>query len=233
MRDGTMNNVSRQKITILLADDHPFTQRGIKASLAQCSDIEVVGEASNGIDVQYMVSTLYPRVVLLDLEMPDLAPALFARWVREFHPDTIILILTFHTRNTAHLACMMDAGVAGYLYKGISAAELTDCIRRANNGEILFSREQLINVNEWRRDVGDKIRQLTSQEMEILKLLATGKTNEKIAQTRNLTVKAITYHITNIFSKLQINSRVEATIWALENLSDNLDLNPYLGDKKN
>jgi DNA-binding NarL/FixJ family response regulator len=103
-----MNNNSPEKITVLLADDHLLMQQGIRSSLSRYPDMEIVGEEYNGIDAQYMVTTFQPRVVLLDLQMPELPPALFVKWAREFHPETAILVLTFHIHNVSCLAGMMQ-----------------------------------------------------------------------------------------------------------------------------
>ena len=218
-------NVSKniqESITILLADDHPTTRAGIRATLAQTPDLIIVGEAQNGIEVQQMVAELRPRILLLDLRMPNLAPAKLEKWVRENYSDTITLILTQHDRDT-YLAKMMDAGVAGYLSKEISAEQLIGGIRRAARGEILFDAAQLTRANQWREEVGEKIKQLTPREKEVLEMLAKGLDNEAIAKSLDITLKTTAYHNTNIFTKLQVRSRQEAVIWALKNLSDNLE----------
>jgi len=220
-----MLTYSTKKITLLLADDHPITRAGIRTTLAQASDLEIVGEAQNGIEVQQMVAKLRPRILLLDLRMPDLAPAQLEKWVRENYSETITLILTQHDRDT-YLAKMMDAGVAGYLSKEASAKQLIDAIRRAAKGEILFDSVQLNRANQWREEVGEKIKQLTHREFEILKLLAKGMDNKAIARTLGISVKTTAYHITNILSKLQAQSRQEAAIWALKHLSDDLEQFP-------
>lgn len=190
-----------EKITLLLADDHPITRAGIRATLAQADDLEIVGEAQNGIEVQQMVAELRPRILLLDLRMPDLAPAKLEMWVRENYPETITLILTQHDRNT-YLAKMMDAGVAGYLSKEASAKQLIGAIRRAARGEIFFDEVQINRARQWRNEVGNKLNQLTQREREILNLLAKGMDNKAIARALVISAKTTAYHITNILSKL-------------------------------
>jgi NarL family two-component system response regulator LiaR len=211
-----------EKITLLLADDHPITLAGIRATLAQVSDLEIVGEAQNGIELRQMVAKLRPRILLLDLRMPDLAPAKLEIWVRENYPETITLIFTQHDRDT-YLAKMMDAGVAGYLSKEASAEQLIGAIRRAANGDALFTNEQFERVRQWHETVGQKWESLTEREREILKLLVDGLPNADIAEVRGVTSKTIAYHITNIFEKLEVYSRQEATAWVNKYLPDNLE----------
>ena len=224
---------SPDKITLLIADDHPSTRMGIRASISRFSDLEIIGEASNGIDAQYMVSIDPPRVILLDLNMPDLPPVVFTKWVRESHPETAILVLTFHIDNISYLAGLMDAGISGYLSKAISMDDLADSIRRVANGEVIFDNQQRMAAHQWKKEVQEKIRLLTHQEMEVIKLLMAGKNNQTIAEALNISPKTVTYHLTSLFSKLQVQSRLEATLWAMDHLLDNLDLFPYLNRDKN
>jgi NarL family two-component system response regulator LiaR len=211
-----------KSITILLADDHPTTRAGIRATLAQSPDLKIIGEAQNGIETQQMVAELRPRILLLDLRMPHLAPAKLEQWVRENYPETITLILTQHDRDT-YLTKMMDAGVAGYLSKETSAEQLIGGIRRAAKGEILFDAVQLTRANHWRKAVGEKLKQLTDQEYKVLELLAKGMDSQSIATALGIGTKTVSFHITNLLSKLQLKSRQEATVWALKHLSDDLE----------
>ncbi len=210
------------KITLLLADDDPLARAGIRSILSQAEDIEVAGEAQDGYEVQKLVAELRPRILLLDLKMPGPRPAELEKWVRENYPCTDTLVLTSHDRN-AYLASMMDSGAAGYLSKGTSADQLINAIRRAAYGETLFDSAQISRADQWRKDVGDKLDQLTPQEKKVLDLLATGLDNKSIAASLDISAKTVAYHITHLLSKLNVNSRQEATIWALKHLSDDLE----------
>ena len=223
-----MNTPLSNKISILIADDHPLTRTGIHTSISRYVDMEIVGEASNGMDAQYMVSVLRPRLILLDLNMPELPPAIFTKWVCDFHPETAVLVLTFHVNNVSYLAGMLEAGASGYLSKTISAEDLANSIRRVANGELVFDNQQMIAAYQWQKEVHEKINRLTPQEMEVIRLLMSAKNNQTIADTLNISLKTVTYHLTSLFSKLQVKSRLEATLWAMDNLLDNLDLFPYL-----
>lgn len=213
---------SNNKITVVLADDHPSIRAGIKELLHHADDIEVVGEANNAKEVFELVENLKPNVLLLDLMMPETRPAEIEKWVQQNHPQTVTLVLTSHDRDH-YLAQMMDAGAVGYLDKKIEANQLIDSIRRAVHGEILFDNDQYARVKNWKEEVGNKITQLTNKEVEILRLLAEGKSNQEISIILDITIKTVSFHVSNILSKLEVKSRQEAVIWAVKNLSDNLE----------
>lgn len=217
-----MTAKNQEYITILLADDHPTVLAGLRSILSQTSDLIVIGETTDGIEVQQLVADLRPQILLLDLRMPNLSPVKIEKWVRENYPQTNTLILTQHDRDV-YLAKMIDAGVVGYLSKEASAEQLINAIRRAARGEILFDATQLIRANQWREETERKIKQLTHREKEILELLTKGLDNKAIAESLGVTLKTAAYHTTNIFDKLQVNSRQEAIIWAIKNMSDNLE----------
>src|SRR6266542_2994033 len=101
-------------ITVLIADDHEMTRNGIHAFLAQAPDLQVVGEAQDGDEIKQLVARLGPRILLLDLIMPNLSPAELEKWVRTNYPETITLVLTSHDRD-AYLATMMETAAAGYM----------------------------------------------------------------------------------------------------------------------
>lgn len=142
-----------QKITVLLADDHPLARMGIRNLLAQADDLEIVDEAENGFQVQELVHKLRPNVLLLDLKMPGPRPADLEEWVRENHPETITLVLSSHDRDR-YLAAMMDAGAAGYLSKETTAEQLIKAIRRAAQGVPVFDEGQYVRAKRWKEEVG-------------------------------------------------------------------------------
>jgi len=220
--DKNVSTHIQKRITILLADDHPLARRGIRELLAEADDLEIIGEAEDGFHVKELVAELRPNVLLLDLKMPGPRPFELEKWVRENYPETITLVLTSHDRDI-YLANMMDAGVSGYMSKDISSERLIGAIQRAAQGEILFDTAQLTRANQWREDIGEKLKQLTDREREVLELLAKGMDSQSIAITLGISPKTISFHITNLLSKLQLKSRQEATVWALKYLSDDLE----------
>lgn len=210
------------KITVVLADDHLLARKGVCNLLVEAEDLEIIGEAENGFQVQELVSKLRPDVLLLDLKMPGTRPAELEAWVRENYPETVTLVLTSHDRDR-YLAAMMDAGATGYLSKETTAEQLISAIRRAVQGMLVFDGEQYARAKRWKEEVGQKISQLTKREIEILGLLANGRDNEEIAKWLGISVKTAAYHVGNTFSKLKVKSRQEAAVWAVKNLSDDLE----------
>lgn len=203
-------------ITLVIADDHELLREGIRTILSREADMRVVGEAENGDRVMEAVAKLCPRILLLDLKMPDTSPAQLERWVRTHYPETITLVLTAHDRDT-YLANMVDAGAAGYLSKNESSDKLIAAIRRAACGEVFFSDEQLERLQKWRGTVGKKLESLSKREKVVLKRVAQGANNQEIADALGVTVKTVEYHIGNILKKLELKSRQAAIVWLHEN----------------
>jgi DNA-binding NarL/FixJ family response regulator len=154
--------------------------------------------------------------------MPGPRPHDIEKWVRENHPDTITLVLTSHDRD-AYLAVMMDAGVAGYLSKEESAERLISAIRRAAQGSVYFSDEQINRAQRWKENVTQKWESLSIREQDLLQHLARGKDNKTIAKSLNIKLKTVEFHITNILKKLNMNSRDEVIVWLLEHHLDDPD----------
>jgi DNA-binding NarL/FixJ family response regulator len=209
----------QKTITVLIADDHEVTRKGICAFLAQAPDLQIVGEARDGDELKRLVAELRPQILLLDLIMPDHSPVEFEKWVRENYPETITLVLTAHDRD-AYLSNMMEAGVAGYLDKKLRAGQLIASIRRAARGEILFDEKQLDRARRWREEVNGKWESLSNREREVLQRLTEGMDNNVIAASLEITINTVEKHLRNIYLKLGITSRSEAILWWLDNGTD-------------
>ncbi len=208
-------------IRLVLADDQPVTRAGLRTMLSEAPDIEIVGEAQDGIEAQELTARLRPHILLLDLVMPGPRPYEVERWVRTNCPETITLILTAHDRD-AYLAEMVEAGAAGYLTKEISAQRLIEGIRRAVRGEVLFDGEQLERVRRWCEEAGEKLKGLSKRERQVLKLLVQGLDNAAIAEALNVTPKTAAFHVANILGKLEVDSRQAAIVWAHTYLPEDL-----------
>ena len=208
-------------IRVVLADDHPPTREGVRAALESAADIDVVGEAGDGVEAKKLVAALGPDILLLDLIMPGPKPADIERWVRHNHPETITLILTAHDRD-ALLAEMAEAGAAGFLTKEEDTPALVAAIRRAAQGEVLYTPEQLERVHRWREEVGQRWDCLTEREREVLRELVAGQSNSAIAETLSVAKKTVEYHVTNILRKLGVASRLEAAAWVHDHIPDDL-----------
>ncbi len=160
-------------VHVVLADDHPPTRRGVRAALEEAPDIEVAGEAKDGVEAKELVAELRPDVLLLDLVMLGPRPVDIERWVRDNYPETETLILTAHDRD-AFLAEMEEAGAAGFLTKDEDTPALVQAIRRAARGETLYTQEQLDRARRWRQEVGARWESLTRREREVLRLVVEG-----------------------------------------------------------
>jgi two-component system, NarL family, response regulator LiaR len=209
-------------ITVLLADDHPITRAGIRATLSDAPDILVIGEAESGFDVQKLVAELRPRILLLDLQMPGPRPADLERWVRQNYPAIETIVLTAHGRDP-YLAMMVDAGASGFLSKHESGKNLIVAIRRAANGENLFSDEQMGRAYRWRKEAGEKWDSLSEREREVLGLMVKGMNNAVIAENMKISPKTVAFHITNVLKKLGVKSRSEANAWVSKYAPINLE----------
>lgn len=211
--------MTARKITILIADDHPLAINGIRSILEKARDMEVIGEVEDGAQIQEMVASLRPNILLLDLIMPNLSPAKLEKWVRENVPETTTIVLTAHDRD-AYLASMMEAGAAGYLDKKLRAGQVIASIRRAARGELLFDKEQIERAARWHKEVKEKWESLSEREQVVLQLLTEGTDNKTIARSLDITLNTVEKHLTSIYKKLNFTSRAEAISWWLEKGGD-------------
>ena len=210
---------STDEITALIADDHPLVLEGIRSILEKAPEIRIVGEALDGDEIKPMIVKLRPRILLLNLVMPNLNPIELGRWVRENYPDTATLILTGHRRD-AYLAGMIDAGAAGYLDKNVQAEQLINSIRLAASGANLFDEKQKMRAHTWHEDVEKKWNRLSEREKQVLRLLAEGASNKEIASKLNIRIKTLDKHLEKIYRKLAVDSRPKAVLWGKENMGD-------------
>jgi len=211
-----MNVTDTPVIRVLLVDDHPLARQGIRTMLEQAPGIDVIGEASDGAEAQDLVAQLRPDVVLLDVEMPGPRACEVEAWIRENYPQTVGLVLSAHNRD-AYLAEMLEAGAVGYLDKQLPAPQLVQAIRRAVQGESLFSVEQLHRAQRWRTDVQDRWNSLTAREQEVLRLLAQNVTIDEVARRLGVSPHTVETHLRNTVHKLQVDNRLEAVTWAWVN----------------
>jgi DNA-binding NarL/FixJ family response regulator len=186
-----------KKITVLAVDDHPLALAGIERMLKQAQDIQIIGQAENGMQAMKLMETLRPQVLLLDLRMPGIAAWEVEKWVREYYPETVTLVLSAHDRDY-YLAKMLDAGVVGYLDKNVRGEDLLVAIRRAAAGENLFTEAQIIRAAVWRTEVGDKRESLTTSECSMLQLLVSGQTNPQLAEVLSISERTVVFHISNL-----------------------------------
>lgn len=211
-----MDSTNPPIIRLVIADDHPLTRQGVRTMLEQTPDMCVIGEAADGTEAMTLVAQLRPDVVLLDIEMPGPRASEIESWIHQNYPETIGLVLSRHNKS-AYLAEMLDAGAAGYLDKQLPAPQIVQAIRRAVQGENLFSAEQLLHAHRWRTEVQAYWERLTQREQEVLKLLAQGVSAHEIAQRLCISPHTVDTHLRNLIHKLKVSNRIEAIVWAWNN----------------
>ncbi len=210
------------KITILLVDNHPTTIIGLRTLFSQTNDIKMIRAVPSGYDIYSAMARIEHTLLLLDIATHGPNPIELIQWVHENHKKTCVLIFT-SIEDVDKISQMIDAGACGYISKTENEETIVNSIRRVANGEIIFSQVQHQKAKEWKEKVGKILDELTHQEIEVLKLLAEGLGNQAISEALDIRVKTVTFHVTNILLKLKVKSRQEATVWAIKNLSDNLE----------
>ena len=205
------------KLRVLLVDDHKLFRSGVKALLARQADIEVVGEAADGLDGVQQARQLRPDVILLDLHMPGVSGRDAVRTLSEELPGTRVLMLTV-SEDADDLLDTLHAGAAGYLLKNIDAEYFVDAIRRAAGGDSVVSPEMTGKlVAGLKRAVPVPEKDLLSaREREIVAALARGASNKEIAREFELAESTVKIHVQNILRKLNLTSRVQAAVYAVE-----------------
>ncbi|HKI57953.1 MAG TPA: response regulator transcription factor [Trueperaceae bacterium] len=206
---------------LLLCDDHAMFRQGLRSILETEDDFRIIGEASTGREaVRYALETR-PDVVLMDIQMPELDGVAATKAVLAEHPDAKVIILTMY-RQDKYVFEAIKVGARGYLLKDADANDLIDAIRRVAAGETLLNAEMAASILDEFRKVGElpdhpdhKISELTEREEDILRLLAQGSSNQEIAQSLGVSEKTVRNRLSEIFSKLRLNNRTQAALYAL------------------
>ncbi len=204
-------------IKLLIVDDHEMVRLGLTSYFSVLEDIEVIGEAENGAEGVKMGLTMKPDVILMDLVMDVMDGIEATKAILEDWPEAKILILTsFIDDEKVYPA--MEAGASGYLLKTSSASEIADAIRRTHSGEEIIEEEvsEKLKENEENGDRRKLHEDLTGREIEVLHLIADGKSNQEIADELFITLKTVKTHVSNILSKLEVSDRTQATIYAFK-----------------
>jgi len=210
------------KIKVLLTDDHTLFRQGIRTLLASETDIEVVGEAGNGMDAVAMAHELRPDVVLMDIGMPGISSFEATRLIRKERPDTKVVFLSMYD-DEDYLAECVDIGGSGYVLKDSPAEQLVMAIREVSHGGSYLSPRLLTRLVDGFRMQGrcGPVRQprfgtLTKREREILKMLAEGKSVKEIAGSFELSVKTVEAHKFNLMRKLDIHNKAQLVQYAIQ-----------------
>jgi NarL family two-component system response regulator LiaR len=210
---------SSDRIGVLIADDHPVVRHGLRAFLQLQEDLEIVGEAADGLEAVEQVGKLRPDVVLLDLVMPRLDGIDAIRRIREASPSTKVIVLTTFADDEKVFPAV-KAGAAGYLLKDVEPRDLAEAIRTVNRGQGLLHpsiASKLMHEFAGEQDRADTSEPLTEREMDVLRLIAQGKSNREIAREFVLSEKTVKTHVSNILAKLRLADRTQAALYAVRN----------------
>lgn len=203
-------------IRVLLVDDHEMVRLGVSSYLSIQDDIEVIGEAENGKIGYQKALALRPNVILMDLVMEEMDGIESTKLILKDWPEAKILIVTsFIDDEKVYPA--IEAGAAGYLLKTSTAHEIADAIRATQRGERVLEPEvttKMMDKLTGRHQILHD--DLTNRELEILMLIAQGMSNQEIADELYITLKTVKTHVSNILSKLEVEDRTQAAIYAFK-----------------
>jgi two-component system response regulator NreC len=206
----------RERIRVLIADDHTIFRSGLNMLLSSQPDIDVVGEATDGDESVAAAVRLRPDVVLMDIGMPRLNGIEATRQIRERVPETEVLVLTMH-RSDEYFFQMLEAGASGYILKGAETRELISAVRTVSKGEV-FLYPSLAGklVKEYLKQINLEGEEspLSERERQILKLVAKGFTSKEIAERLVISPSTVHSHRTNIMHKLEFKTRHELVRYA-------------------
>jgi DNA-binding NarL/FixJ family response regulator len=200
---------------VVLADDHPVVRSGIRNLLEKAAGIEVVGEARGGEEALQLAESLLPDVLLLDMEMPDLKGVEVAQKLREMGSPVRILALSAYD-DRQYILELLANGAAGYLVKEEVPETIIEAVRGVARGEQGWvSRRVASQMADWIHAEEPGKMGLTTREMDVLRLVVAGKTNQEIGIALGISEKTVEKHLEGVFSKLGVASRVEAAVVAV------------------
>jgi len=206
---------NRDPIRIILVDDHAVLRSGLKYITEVIDSIEVVGEASNGIEAIQMYNELQPDVVLMDLMMPEMDGIEATRQITKEDPGSRVIVLS-SSKEEDMVQAALEAGAVSYLTKNISSAELTNAIEKAFSGVPTLTPEATQALIHAKVKPTKPNIDLSPRELDVLEKLVMGQTNPQIAEALFISRSTVKRHVSNIFAKLNVNSRTEAVALAIK-----------------
>jgi NarL family two-component system response regulator LiaR len=204
-----------QTIQVMLVDDHNVVRSGLATFLKAYEDLELVGEAKNGLEALNLCRKKKPDVILMDLMMPEMDGIAATRAILADYPDIKIIAMTSFEEEEL-VQGVLAAGAISYLLKNVSSDELAAAIRAAFLGRSTLSPEAATALIHATRPTKQPLYDLTEREMEVLNLVVQGNSNQQIADALVISVATVKAHISNILSKLQVSSRAEAIAYAIK-----------------
>jgi DNA-binding NarL/FixJ family response regulator len=195
-------------VRVVIADDHPVVRSGIRDMLEQDDDIEVVGEAASGTEALQQVEEKQPDVLLLDVEMPELSGVEVAQQLQQQgHPVRLLALSSYDDQE--YVQGLLKGGASGYLTKGNAPKLIVEAVQAVARGDVRW----FVQPESRTGSAPD----LTEREIDILKLMAQGYSNEEIAESLGISKSTVRKHATNVYEKLQVNSARKAIAWAWQN----------------
>lgn len=216
-------------VSVLLVEDHKIVREGTRQLLDKYADIKVVGEAADGMEAIKMAAETQPDTIVMDVRLPKLNGIEATRIITTKYPKIKVLILSAYD-DDSYVFPLFEAGASGYLLKSSSGEELAEAIRNVNRGGTALSQRigaKLVNrLNKRRNFRGANMPAgLTRREMDVLREAALGYANKAIAIRLGISVQTVQVHLRNIYEKLQVNSRSEAIVFAIQHGWITLEIN--------
>jgi DNA-binding NarL/FixJ family response regulator len=211
-----------ETIRVLVVDDHEVVRRGLLAFLGSEADIEVVGEAGGGAQALDLLAEMEseghrPDVIVMDLQMAPVDGIESTRQIRALYGDVKVVALTsFAEEERVHAA--LEAGAAGYILKDSDADDVAAAVRAAHRGEVQIDAlvaRRLMSSLHHPADTHHPASELTSRELDVLRLVAAGKPNKQIAAELSISERTARTHVSRILRKLRLSSRTQAALWAV------------------
>lgn len=208
----TFSKMAKNKISVLLVDDHSLVRRGFRRMLEDESDIHVTGEASSGAEAVELARKLKPQVILMDCALQGESGINVTRTIMGSLPETAVLMLSMHSEETL-VRQSFEAGARGYILKNASDLDLAAAIRRVLEGDIVLDAQ----LKRGENLKGERTAGLTARELEVLQLIAMGKSNKEIATELDVSVNTVAVHRANIMNALGLHKTAELVVYAIRN----------------
>jgi NarL family two-component system response regulator LiaR len=210
---NTMN--SSPMIRVMLVDDHNVVRSGLATFLKAYDDLELIGEAKNGLEAIHLCQQIQPDVILMDLMMPEMDGIAATKAILADFPQVKVIAMTSF-EDQELVQGVLAAGAISYLIKNVSSDDLAKAIRDAASGRSTLSPEAARVLIQATRPTRQPVFDLTEREQEVLNLVAQGHSNQQIADKLVISITTVKAHISNILSKLQVSSRAEAIAYAIK-----------------
>ncbi|HEX6291648.1 MAG TPA: response regulator transcription factor [Herpetosiphonaceae bacterium] len=202
-------------IRVVLADDHSVVRKGVREFLEEEPDIEVIGEASDGLQAVALATALQPDVIVMDIKMPQLSGVDATRRIRSAAPKVRVLALTAYD-DDPYIFGLLEAGASGYVLKTAESSEMIRAIRTVAAGHSALDPAIAPRIIARVAHPAQPAETLTERELEVLRLAARGLTNKQIGHDLDISDRTVQNHLANIYAKLEVASRTEAVTAALQ-----------------